>query len=172
MQVERIETQRLWGEKICQSHWKYYLEMGSNPEVMATLGGIRSQAEAQDSLIANRKQWEYYGHGQWIFFEKDTNLFVGRGGIRRVIVNASQEVELGYALMPEFWGQGLAVEIGNKSLEVACSKFNYPSVVCYTLVENKRSERVMQKIGFLYEANIMHVNLPHVFYRYQNPKAY
>ncbi|BAZ42047.1 hypothetical protein NIES4101_80150 [Calothrix sp. NIES-4101] len=170
MQVEQIETQRLRGERIHPSNWKFYWKMASNVEVMATLGGTWSREEAQDSLTSNCKQWEYYGHGQWMFFDKNTDRFVGRGGVRRVIVNGSEEVELGYALMPEFWGQGLAVEIGTKSLEIAFNRFNYKSVVCYTLIANKRSERVMQKIGFLYEANIIHANLPHVFYRYQNPQ--
>ena len=53
--------------------------------------------------------------------------------------------------MPEFWGRELAVEIGMKALSIAFDKFNYPSVVCYTLAANKRSEKVMQKIGFLFE---------------------
>lgn len=95
---------------------------------------------------------------------------MGRGGIRKVIVNDKEEVELGYALMPEFWGKSLAVEIGKKSLSIAFDKFCYPSVVCYTLVDNKKSERVMQKIGFAFEGNIIHASSPYVLYRYQNPK--
>ena len=85
-------------------------------------------------------------------------------------VSGKEEVELGYALMPEFWGKELAVEIGKKALSIAFDDFNYPSVVCYTLVDNKRSERVMQKIGFSFEREITHANYPHVLYRYQNPK--
>lgn len=88
---------------------------------------------------------------------------------RKVTVNDNEEVELGYALMPDFWGQGLAVEIGKKSLLIAFNRFNYLSVVCYTLTGNKRSQKVMQKIGFLFENNILLANQPHVLYRYLNP---
>ena len=96
---------------------------------------------------------------------------MGRGGIRKVTVNDKEEVELGYALMPEFWGQELAVEIGRKALAIAFNQFNYPRIVCYTLVTNRKSQRVMQKIGFTFEENIIHANQPHVLYRYQNPNS-
>lgn len=171
MQVELIETPRLRGERVRQSHWQIRLNMGSHAEVMATLGGIWSREEAQQKMQWNCEQWERFGHGLWLFFDKSTGKFVGRGGIRKVIVNGNQEVELGYALMPEFWGQGLAAEVGEKALSIAFRQFFYPSVVCFTLATNKRSERVMQKIGFLFEGNIMHAKQPHILYRYQNLSA-
>ena len=148
MQIEFIETQRLKGEKISTKHYDLLLEMGSNPLVMSTMGGVWSQKMTQKKIEGNCEQWQCHGHGQWIFFEKATDSFVGRGGIRKVIVNANEEIELGYALMPEFWGRELAVEIGKKALSIAFNQFNYHSVVCYTLTNNKRSEKVMQKIGF------------------------
>jgi [ribosomal protein S5]-alanine N-acetyltransferase len=172
MQIEFIETPRLKGEKISVKHQGLLLEMSSNQLVMATLGGTWTPQETCKKIESNCEQWQCYGHGQWIFFDKATDLFVGRGGIRKVIVNDREEVELGYALMPEFWGRELAVEIGKKALSIAFNDFSYPSVVCYTLVENKRSERVMQKIGFFFEQEIIHANYPHVLYRYKNPALY
>ena len=170
MQIELIETPRLKGKKIGTKHLNFLLEIGSNPLVMATMEGTWNQDETRKKIESNCQQWQLYGHGQWIFFEKATDSFVGRGGIRKVTVNGKEEVELGYALMPEFWGRELAVEIGKKALSIAFDDFNYPSVVCYTLVNNKRSERVMQKIGFSFEQAITHANYPHVLYRYKNPK--
>ena len=169
MHIEQIETQRLKGERVNESHWQFWLEMGSNPTVMSTLGGTWDREKAQKKMHWNCEQWERYGHGQWMFFDKRSGRFAGRGGIRKVIVYGKEEVELGYALMPEFWGQGLAVEIGEKALLIAFDRFNYSSVVCYTLVGNKKSERVMQKIGFVFERNIIEANQPHILYRYQNP---
>ena len=169
MQISLIETQRLRGEKIQESHWQYWLKIGSDEQVMATMGGIWNHQKAQEKMQRNREQWRLHGHGQWLFFSKKNRQFVGRGGIRKVIVNSNDEVELGYALMPNFWGQGLAVEIGHKALSIAFNIFGYSSVVCYTLVDNQKSQKVMQKIGFLFEDNILLANRPHVLYRYLNP---
>ena len=149
MQTELIETNRLRGEKIQVSHLPFLVKMGFNPTVMATLGGIWNPETALQKIECNCEQWEKYGHGQWIFFDKITDEFIGRGGIRRVTVNEQEEIELGYALMPKFWGQGLAVEIGEKALSIAFNQFNYFSVVCYTLIDNKRSQRVMEKMVLL-----------------------
>ncbi len=37
--------------------------------------------------------------------------------------------------------------------------------VARTLVDNHPSRRVMEKLGFVYERDVEHANLPHGFYR-------
>jgi [ribosomal protein S5]-alanine N-acetyltransferase len=168
MQVELIETNRLRGERIRESHWEFWKSIGSNPTVMATLGGVWGEEKARKKLQWNCDQWNDYGHGQWIFFDKATGEFIGRGGIRKVILTDQEEVELGYSLMPEFWGRGLATEIGKMAVSIAFKAFSYSSVVGYTLVGNKKSERVLQRLGFSFESNIMYAHQPHVLYRARN----
>jgi [ribosomal protein S5]-alanine N-acetyltransferase len=169
MQIDVIETLRLRGERVCESYWNSWLTMGRDSRVMATLGGTWSLEKAVEKMRSNCDHWARYGHGLWMLFDQATGSFIGRAGIRRVVVNENEEVELGYALMPEYWGKGLAVEIGQKALSVAFEQFHYSNVVCFTLADNKQSERVMQKLGFTYEKDIIHHNKPHVLYRYQNP---
>ena len=43
MQIEFIETPRLKGERITVEHLSLLLEIGSNPLVMATMGGTWNQ---------------------------------------------------------------------------------------------------------------------------------
>ena len=169
MQMELIETRRLTGESVRESHLYLWRQIGSNRQVMATLGGVWTSEKASQKIQWNCEQWKLHGHGQWTFFDRTNKEFAGRGGIRKVVVNDREEVELGYALMPQFWGRGLAVEIGEKALSIAFDRFNYPSVVCYTLTGNKRSQRVMEKLGFTFEGNVSLADKPHIFYRYLNP---
>jgi RimJ/RimL family protein N-acetyltransferase len=137
---------------------------------LATLGGIWTEAQAQEKLDWNIRQWEQNGHGQWLFFMKDSGHFVGRCGIRKMVVNAKEEVELGYSVMPELWGQGFATEMGTTAVQVAFEQFGYPSVAAFSLTDNAPSERVMHKLGFSFEAHIVHDGHPHVLYRLWNPK--
>ena len=169
MSLESIETKRLRGERVKESHLQFWHLMGSNSQVMKTLGGIWSPEKTKQKIQFNCEHWHKCGHGLWTFFDKTTNQFVGWGGIRKVMINQIEEVELAYALMPEFWGQELAVEMSKKSLAIAFNEFNYPSVVCLTLINNRKSQRVMEKLGFGYESNLDWANLPHVLYRYLNP---
>ena len=88
---------------------------------------------------------------------------------RRMVVDATGEIELGYSVVPELWGRGLATEMGEAAVRVAFGSFGYPSVVAFTLASNAPSERVMQKLGFAREKNFVHAGEPHVLYRRRNP---
>ncbi|KAI9185538.1 hypothetical protein LWI28_008212 [Acer negundo] len=62
--------------------------------------------------------------------------------------------DIGYAVALEFWGQGVAT----KAVKIAISEAlkNFPEVVrlqAYVVVENKASQRVLEKVGFLQEGD-------------------
>jgi RimJ/RimL family protein N-acetyltransferase len=140
--------------------------MHRDPQVMATLGGVRSDSELatfHEELLAH---WERYGFGWWIARTGDEQQrFVGRGGLRSLTLDGRGEVEVGYALLPEFWGQGLATELARASVRTGFDVLRLWTLVCFTLPENRTSRRVMEKVGFRYERNIQHRGLAHVLYR-------
>lgn len=70
-----------------------------------------------------------------------------------------------YGLLPEYWGQGYAVEIATVMLNEVFAADQRATVVAFTLPNNRRSWRVMEKLGFTREADIVHAGLVHVFYR-------
>ncbi|MEH1832455.1 MAG: GNAT family N-acetyltransferase [Nostoc sp.] len=139
--------------------------MKLNSTVMATLAGVRSDKQTQEFLKENLNHWKRYGYGLWIFRDKVKNQFVGRGGLRNVHIADNDEVELAYSLMTEFWGKGLATEMGETILKVGFEQLGLTEVVCFTTTTNRASQRVMEKLGFQYERNLIHADLHHVFYR-------
>jgi [ribosomal protein S5]-alanine N-acetyltransferase len=171
MAPDTVEAVRLRGERLASRHWDIWRRMGTDARLMATLGGIWTDAQAREKLESHCHHWDQYGHGQWLFFMKDSAHFVGRCGIRKMIVNAKEEVELGYSVIPELWGQGYAPEMGVTALNVAFGQFGYPSVVAFTLVNNVRSGRVIRKLGFSFEGLIIHAGQRHVLYRRHNPNT-
>jgi len=171
MAPDIVETTRLRGERLAFRHWNIWQRMGADARLMASLGGIWTEGQAREKLELNCHHWEENGHGQWLFFMKDSSGFVGRCGIRKMIVNAKEEVELGYSVIPELWGHGFATEMGVTALHVAFGQFRYPSVVAFALMNNRPSERVMRKLGFSFEGHIIHAGQPHVLYRRHNPST-
>jgi RimJ/RimL family protein N-acetyltransferase len=119
-------------------------------------------ARTRAFLGTNLRHWEQYGFGLWIFRDQADGRFVGRGGLRRVILHGRPEVEINYALMPSFWGKGLATKIATASVDVGVG---FPSLVAFALPDNHGSRRVMEKLGFRYERDIVYAGLPHVLYR-------
>jgi RimJ/RimL family protein N-acetyltransferase len=157
-------TKRLVAARLCVAHLETLCGMHGDPAVMATLGGIRSPARTRAFLGRNLRHWERYGFGLWIFRDKTDGRFVGRGGLRHVTLHGRPDVEISYALMPTFWGKGLATEIATASVDLSrCLGIH--SLVAFTLPGNRGSRRVMEKVGFGYERDILYTGIPHALYR-------
>ena len=166
--IETLQTARLTADRLRDTHLAELCLISQNPRVMATLsadGSILSTAETADRLNKELLHWERHGFGLWMFHEKTENRFVGRGGLRHVYVGGQFEVELSYALVPEFWGQGFATEMAATIVEIGFEQLGLKEIVSFTLPSNRASQRVMEKTGFHYERDITHADLPHVLFR-------
>ena len=135
--------------------------MHADPAVMATLGGLKTEAETRGFLDRLLAHWAEHGFGLWSLSSGATGAFVGRGGLLNVEVEGREEVELAYALRQEWWGQGLATELAVASVAAAFELLHVSSLVCMTLPTNAASSRVMEKAGFLYQRNVIHRGLEH-----------
>lgn len=162
--INTIETTRLIARKITTDDFDLLYHMHLNPKIMVTLGGIRTQQETRDNLEWNLNQWRDNGFGLWLWFDKVTHHFVARAGLRVVDITGKKEVEVSYALVPEYWHKGFATEIAKACIQIAFEKLHLDKLICFTLINNKPSQRVMEKVGFHYVKNIIHKNSPHVLY--------
>ena len=100
-----------------------------------------------------------------MFFDAATGEPVGRGGLSPAVFDGRPEVEVGWTVAPERWGEGLATELGAAALEVA-AELGLDDIVAFTLPHNIASRRVMEKLGFVYEKTAPYkVYGDHVLYR-------
>ncbi len=61
-------------------------------------------------LAVNMAHWDQHGFGLWALRTTD-GQFAGRAGIRHILVDGIDEIEIAYTFKREFWGKGLASEI-------------------------------------------------------------
>jgi ribosomal-protein-alanine N-acetyltransferase len=163
---ERFLTERLVAAPIGMSRLEELAEMNRDERVMEWLGGSAAEPDETRSWIEEKAaHWRHYGVGVWVLDDAQTGALVGRAGLQHTDVQGVDEVELLYALRPEFWGRGLATEAGGALLGLAFSAASLPSVVAYTLPHNVRSRRVMEKLGFTYEREFPHEDHTRVLYR-------
>jgi ribosomal-protein-alanine N-acetyltransferase len=163
--IESFDTTRLRSERLRPSHFDDLQRMHSDARVMATLGGVREEAQTHALIRANEEHWQRYGYGLWIFRDSATGAFAGRGGLRHLEVGGGSEIEVAYALRAEFWNRGLATEMAVAIVRIAFEELRIDNLVCFTQPTNYASRRVMEKAGFRYERDIVHARLPHVFCR-------
>jgi len=132
---------------------------------MATLGGVKSEDEASRWHTDNLDHWNRHGFGIWIFRIARDGQFVGRGGLREVQVGGDREIELGYALLDQYWGIGFASEMAREILRTGFDRLQLESIVALIAADNTRSRRVAEKMGFRFERDVIWKNLPVELYR-------
>jgi ribosomal-protein-alanine N-acetyltransferase len=162
---DRFETARLRAERIAREHHPLFVALAEDERMAAWLGGVPPRARMDERLLADLAHWNEHGFGDWALFERDSGEFVARGGLRRVEIVGRPEVELGYAIVPERWGQGLATELSEAAVRIGFDDVGLEEIVAFTLPHNLASRRVMEKVGFAYERDFEWADLPHVLYR-------
>jgi len=169
--IESFQTEHLAAQRFRPQDYKDLCGMHQDIRVMATLGGVRSDATTREFLQTGIEHWDTHGFGLWIFRAPDDGQFVGRGGLKYVHIGGNEEIELGYSLLPEYWGQGLATEVARACLSIGLDQLGLDNIVCFTLTTNHASERVMQKVGFKFERRIEYDGQPTLLYRYRVPST-
>jgi RimJ/RimL family protein N-acetyltransferase len=163
--LDELRTRRLLLTRLRACDVDDLGRMHTDARVMATLGGVRSAEATQQFLERNLAHWDEHGFGLWVARAATTGRFAGRGGLRHVAIAGADEVELSYAFMSDFWGQGLATELAAAAVRVAFEVLGRLDLVCFTLPVNRASQRVMEKNGFRHERDVIHADLPHALYR-------
>jgi RimJ/RimL family protein N-acetyltransferase len=167
--LDEMFTERLRLVRLTMADLDDLLALHNDPRMRGTLGPPAEESEGRVRTQRHVDHWKLHSWGWWIARDRDTNAFLGRGGLRHQRVNECDEIELGYGFVPEAWGRGLATELARESVRVAFEVLKLPSLYCYTLPTNRASQRVMEKVGFVFEREGYWANLPHVFFRLKAP---
>lgn len=146
-----FETPRLLVRTLLDTDFPHVYRMQSDPDAMRYI-----RAPVTDEQIVRERvaMWDTYrvkcpGLGVFALENKDGGAFVGYVTARHVDYNpASGEYEVGYALAPEWWGQGLASEIVPPLSRYLFEISDAPRLVAFTDPENTASQRVLLKSGF------------------------
>jgi RimJ/RimL family protein N-acetyltransferase len=163
--VASFETPRMRAEPIGERHRDGLIALLGDSRVGATLGGVADPAGVDGQIAAMTAHWEREGFGWYAFLDRESGALVARGGPHRCHVAGNDETEIGWAVVPERWNQGIATELGAASLEVAFGPLELTDVVSFTLPDNRASRRVMEKLGFAFERVTEYKGWPHVLYR-------
>jgi RimJ/RimL family protein N-acetyltransferase len=96
--------------------------------------------------------------------ERRSGRTIGQMGLRRLGAPEPDAVELYYALMPGYWGRGLATEAARRVVEVGLLELGLTSITAITLLDNAASRAVMRGAGMRRLGTRWHAGAPHVLY--------
>jgi [ribosomal protein S5]-alanine N-acetyltransferase len=156
---------RVFAERLTDAHLPILRRMHANARMMAHLGGVRSDTQTKEYLERNLDHWERHGVGIWVLRDPTTGQVMGRAGLRHLEVESVPEIELAYALLPEFWGIGLGTDVARACVTIAREWLGLPSIVGLTTPANVASQRVLLKSAFVLEREVLHEGTPHLLFR-------
>lgn len=145
----RLETGRLilreWEEK----DRKPFARLNADPMVMEFLPRILDE-KASDKLMGRfQAHFREHGYGLYVAERKEDGAFVGFIGLHAVDFEApfTPAVEIAWRLDYPFWGYGYATEAAQRVLEHAFEDLKLKEVVSFTVHDNTRATRIMEKLG-------------------------
>jgi len=98
----------------------------------------------------NESSRKYYRLGIMI---PPQDVVIGR--ISLVLTNeAIREWEIGWAIHPDEWGKGFAVEAARGMLDFAFEKLDAHRIIAISHASNKASIRVMEKLSMMHEGHL------------------
>lgn len=148
--MQTFTTDRLTAERLREDHLADLVALHLDPEVSRYLGGVRPPEVTKAYLDVNMAHWDRHGFGLWALHTKD-GAFAGRAGIRHLLVDDIDEIEIAYAFKRSLWGRGYASEIATAMTQIGLSRLALPSLIGVVYVGNVASRRVLEKSNYLLE---------------------
>jgi RimJ/RimL family protein N-acetyltransferase len=167
---------RLWRDEDLPE----FAEMNADPVVMEFFPKTLSRAESDERVALIRDHFARHGFGLWAVEVRRLASFIGFVGLSVTPFEApfTPSVEIGWRLARDHWGQGYATEAARAVLDFGFLRLGLAEIVSFTVPENRRSRRVMERIGMTRTRadDFNHPALPeghplrrHVLYRARRP---
>lgn len=174
-----INTARLILRQWIDSDLEPFAELNADRRVCEFLPNPLTKAESDALVEKISDHFESHGYGLYALEKKDSGEFIGFTGLKIPDFEAHfmPAVEIGWRLSHKYWGHGYATEAAKAVLDYGFQTLELPEIVSFTVPDNIRSRKVMEKIGmhYSYEDDFNHPKLPkghhlkkHVLYRLGN----
>ncbi|MEG1421192.1 MAG: GNAT family N-acetyltransferase [Citrobacter sp.] len=138
-----ITTPRLTLSPFQPTDWPFFLRLRESPDIMHFMGNI-SPAKETRLLFARRLNAPH------TFVIRQHHDATPLGDIGLQISHLyPQEADIGYVIIPEAQGKGIASEAVRAVCEYAFQHAGVTAINAYVLADNKGSVRILEKTGFV-----------------------
>lgn len=173
---QELRTQRLHLRRWRPADSVPFAAMNADPRVMEHFPALLSREESDARITRMEAHFQQHGFGLWAVEIEGVAPFAGFVGLSIPTFEAPfmPAVEIGWRLAAEQWGRGYATEGAQAVLAYGFETLGLAEIVSYTVPNNVRSRRVMEKLGMTHQPSqdFDHPLLPaghklsrHVFYR-------
>ena len=165
-----IETARVGLRPFKAEDLDAFSALNDDPDVMEFFPRRLSRLECEQYMQRINEKIEAQGYGFWAAEHLLDRQFMGFVGITQVSYETlfTPAVEIGWRLATRYWGRGLATEAARACLVFGFEKAKLDRIVSFTSLVNRRSFRVMERLGMTRQGEFDHPEIPdkHVLKRH------
>ncbi|MFI5936772.1 GNAT family N-acetyltransferase [Actinoplanes sp. NPDC051494] len=151
-----LETERLSLRQWRDDDLDALAAMNADPEVMRYIldGAVRDREQSTAALRKFVGDWAAQGFGLFAIEVRATGRLAGWAGLTvpAFLPEVMPAVEIGWRLNRESWGHGYATEAAAEALRFGFEERGLDRIISIRHTGNKRSARVMEKLGLTYES--------------------
>ena len=130
---------------------KYYKLVGDeNVMSMITEGAIPLDEAMKNYKLLLKNNESHKSFGNFKVIEVSTNKFIG-SALLKVKEKSSTEAEIGYMLLPTYWGKGIGGEVARLLIEKAKHETQINKITAIIDPNNIASRRILINNGFTSE---------------------
>jgi RimJ/RimL family protein N-acetyltransferase len=147
-----LETERLILRWQSIDDADFVLGLLNEPSWLRFIGdrGVRTVEDARAYILKGPvAMYERFGFGLFLTELKEEGVPIGICGL--VKRDFLDDVDVGFAFLPEFWGRGYAYEAASAVMEYGKSALGLKRIVAITAQDNHSSIRLLEKLGLSFE---------------------
>jgi RimJ/RimL family protein N-acetyltransferase len=147
-----LETARLRLRRMSVDDAEFILRLLNEPSFIENIGdkGVRTTDDARLYILNGPvASYEKLGFGLFLVELKESVTPIGICGLLKRDV--LEDVDIGYALVPEFWSKGYAREAASAVMSFASRVLGLKRLVAVVDPDNQSSIRLLEDLGFQFE---------------------
>ena len=152
MSASLIETERLTLRKLSVEDAPFILRLVNEPSFLQFIGdkGVRNLEDARQYILNGPvASYAQNGFGLFLVQLKANKAPLGMCGLLKR--ETLEDVDIGFAFLPEFWNKGYAFEAAAGVLSYAKDVLKLPRIVAITNKDNDASGKLLEKLGFHFD---------------------
>jgi ribosomal-protein-alanine N-acetyltransferase len=139
----------------------------SDRETMRFYPAPLDRAGVEAWIARDLRRYTKDGHGLWAMVFKTSGELIGDCGLTVQPVDGIDEIEIGYHVRRDHWGQGLATEAARACRDYGFARLPVDHIISLIRPENLPSRRVAEKNGMTIWKEVIRKGIPHLVYKIQ-----
>lgn len=147
-----LETERLFLRKLSTADAGFILDLLNQPSFIHYIGdrGVRTLEDASRYILNGAvSSYERFGFGMYLTLLKEGEVPIGICGL--VKRDTLEDVDIGFAFLPQYWSKGYAFESASAVLAYGRNTLGLKRILGIATADNTGSIRVLEKIGLKFE---------------------